>query len=75
MARAGSVLSISGMGRWLDKGLNKLMGGPDPPPTSGPTSAGVAMSEFDPYVASKHRRNTSDQLLTADTPKVGWRIP
>ena len=70
MARAGSVLSISGMGRWLDKGLNKLMGGPDPPPgSSGGVSASSVTAEFDPYVA-KHRRNTSDQLLTADTPKA-----
>ena len=70
MARAGSVLSISGMGRWLDKGLNKLMGGPEPPPTSsGGAAVGSAVSEFDPY-GVKHRRNTSDQLLTADTPKA-----
>ena len=69
MSRAGSVLSISGMGRWLDKGLSKLMGGPETNPSSGPPAASSSVSGFDPYVA-KHRRNTSDQLLASDAPKV-----
>ncbi|KAL0026968.1 hypothetical protein WJX79_003842 [Trebouxia sp. C0005] len=71
MSRSGSVLSISGVGRWLDRGLSKLMGGPEQPPQSGPGSSGSTQSEVDPYVAkSKHRRNTSDQHLGSDTPKV-----
>lgn len=74
MARAGSVLSISGMGRWLDKGLHKLMGGPEQPPASQGAAADTAGVEFDPYIA-RHRRNTSDQLLTADTPKVRIQPP
>ncbi len=74
MSRSGSVLSISGVGRWIDKGLSKLMGGPEQPPHSGPGSSGSTQSEIDPYVAkSKHRRNTSDQHLGSDTPKVGSR--
>jgi len=72
MSRSGSVLSISGVGRWLDRGLSKLMGGPEQPPQSGPGSSGSTRSEIDPYVAkSKHRRNTSEQHLGSDTPKVG----
>ena len=72
MSRSGSVLSISGVGRWLDRGLSKLMGGPEPPPQSGPGSNGSTQSDSDPYaVRSKHRRNTSDQHLGSDTPKVG----
>lgn len=48
------------------------MGGPEQPPQSGPGSSGSTQSEVDPYVAkSKHRRNTSDQHLGSDTPKVG----
>ena len=48
------------------------MGGPEQPPQSGPGSSGSTQSEIDPYVAkSKHRRNTSDQHLGSDTPKVG----
>ncbi len=72
MSRSGSVLTISGVGRWIDRGLSKLMGGPEQPPQSGPGSTGSTQSEMDPYVAkSKHRRNTSDQHLGSDTPKVG----
>ena len=72
MSRSGSVLSISGVGRWIDRGLSKLMGGPEQPPQSGPGSSGSTQSEIDPHVAkSKHRRNTSDQHLGSDTPKVG----
>jgi len=72
MSRSGSVLTISGVGRWIDRGLSKLMGGPEQPPQSGPGSSGSTQSEIDPYVAkSKHRRNTSDQHLGSDTPKVG----
>lgn len=72
MSRSGSVLTISGVGRWIDRGLNKLMGGPEQPPHSGPGSSGSTQSEIDPYVAkSKHRRNTSDQHLGSETPKVG----
>ncbi len=72
MSRSGSVLSISGVGRWIDRGLSKLMGGPEQPPQSGPGSSGSTQSEMDPYVAkSRHRRNTSDQHLGSDTPKVG----
>lgn len=72
MSRSGSILSISGVGRWLDRGLNKLMGGPEPLPQSGPGSNGSTQSDSDPYaVRSKHRRNTSDQHLGSDTPKVG----
>ncbi|DBA94995.1 TPA: hypothetical protein ACH3X1_002518 [Trebouxia sp. C0004] len=71
MSRSGSVLSISGVGRWIDRGLSKLMGGPEQPPQSGPGSSGSTQSEIDPYVAqSKHRRNTSDQHLGSDIPKV-----
>ena len=48
------------------------MGGPEPPPQSGPGSNGSTQSDADPYVAkSKHRRNTSDQYLESDTPEVG----
>ena len=71
MSRSGSVLSVSGVGRWIDRGLSKLMGGPEQPPQSGPGSSGSTQSEMDPYVAkSRHRRNTSDQHLGSDTPKV-----
>ena len=72
MSRSGSILSISGVGRWLDRGLSKLMGGPDLPPQSGPGSTGSThSSDFDAYAAKhKHRRNTSDQHLESDTPKV-----
>ena len=71
-SRSGSILSISGMGRWLDRGLSKLMGGPEVPPHSGPGSTGSTQSsDFDAYAARhKHRRNTSDQHLESDTPKV-----
>ena len=72
MSRSGSILSISGVGRWLDRGLSKLMGGPEVPPQSGPGSNGSTQSDLNPYVVkSKHRRNTSDQHLGSDTPKVG----
>ncbi len=72
MSRSRSILSVSGVGKWLDRGLSKLMGGPEPPPQSGPGSNGSTQSDADPYVAkSKHRRNTSDQYLESDTPEVG----
>ena len=75
MSRSGSVLSVSGVGRWIDRGLSKLMGGPEQPPQSGPGSSGSTQSEMDPYVAkSRHRRNTSDQHLGSDTPKVSQDI-
>ena len=73
MARSGSVLSISGVGRWLDRGLSRLMGSPDPPTPqqSGPGSTGSAQSDSDPYLAAKrHGRNSSEQYLQSATPKA-----
>lgn len=60
-SRSGPILSISGVGRWLDRGLSKLMGGSEVPPQSGPGSTGSAQSgDVDAHAAShKHRRNTS----------------
>lgn len=45
---------ISGLGRFLDRGINKLITGGDMPP-SGPPSTG---SDGDPF--GLHRRPTSD---------------
>lgn len=71
-SRSGSILSISGVGRWLDRGLSKLMGGPELPPPSGPGSTGSTQSsDFVAYAARhKHRRNTSDQHLESETHRV-----
>ena len=44
---------ISGLGRFLDRGINKLISGGEVPP-SGPPSTG---SEVDPF--GLHRRNDS----------------
>lgn len=70
MSRSGSILSISGVGRWLDRGLTKLMGGPDVPPQSGPGSTSSTQSGDLDAAKHKHRRNTSDQHLQSETPKV-----
>ena len=38
--RSGSVMSISGMGKWLDRTVSKLMGADVPGGAAGPGSAG-----------------------------------
>ena len=57
VARSGSLLSMGGVGRWIDKGITKLMGSPSDTPVN---DAASSRAGSDTEGAGRHRRNRSD---------------